>query len=66
MKQHREGNGSKYVRAKGYDELLYAITATSKSEALRTEHAVKQKSAAEKERFFEVHKDQVYQSPHLD
>ena len=51
MRQHKKGQGSKYVNSRGYQELLEHITVETKSEALKIEYAVKQQPAANKIKF---------------
>ena len=48
LRQHNEGNGSKYVRARRPAELVYWERFVSKEEALRREYALKHLSRREK------------------
>jgi putative endonuclease len=60
MKVHASGKGSKYVASKGFDELLFVISAEDKSSALKIEYAVKQRNKFDKMQFFREHEDRVY------
>jgi len=48
MKKHRKGNGSKYVKARGFKKLLRSKKCNNKSEALKCEYEVKQLPKFEK------------------
>jgi predicted GIY-YIG superfamily endonuclease len=61
MDAHMNGVGSKYVQSRGYDKLLYAITADDKSHASKVEYNVKQLSKHEKPAFFREHDDLYYE-----
>ena len=45
---HSEGKGAKYTRGRGPLTLVYSEEVTTKSEALKREHAIKKLSRAEK------------------
>ena len=55
MKKHASGSGSKYVRAKGFRELLHAIKVEDKSAAMKMEYRIKQLERNEKITFFMQH-----------
>jgi putative endonuclease len=52
MKAHKEGKGSKYVRAKGFKQLLLPKSYLTKSEALKAEYKIKQLKKEDKLKFF--------------
>lgn len=52
MKAHKEGNGSKYVRAKGFSKLLKSKRLPSKSIALKEELRLKKLKKFEKLEYF--------------
>lgn len=52
MKMHASGNGSKYVRAKGFSKLIAIKDCTSKSLASKYEYFVKSLSKNEKLEWF--------------
>ena len=54
MKSHKSGKGSKYVRAKGFNQLLDSKKYTTKSEALKVEYRIKQISKNKKLEFFKT------------
>ncbi len=54
MKQHRSGNGSKFIRAFGFGKLLYHEKYRSKSKALKREAEIKGWSREEKENLIHV------------
>ncbi|MDA3128874.1 GIY-YIG nuclease family protein [Aliibacillus thermotolerans] len=49
MKKHSAGKGAKYTRGRGPFRLVYQREYDSKSEALRAEYRLKQRSRKEKE-----------------
>jgi putative endonuclease len=53
MKKHREGNGSKYVKAKGYEQLLESRECKNKSEASKYEYRIKQLPKEQKLEWFD-------------
>jgi putative endonuclease len=56
MKKHASGCGSKYVRAKGFRQILHAIKVDGgKSEALKVEYQIKQLQRDDKITFFMKH-----------
>lgn len=57
MKSHQNGTGSKYVKRKGFLQLLHAITVADKSEAAKLEYKIKQLKRNDKITFFMQHKD---------
>lgn len=56
MKMHAKGNGSKYVRQKGFSRLLYCYPCLGKSEACKEEYKIKQLSRCEKIEWFNQNK----------
>lgn len=54
MEEHREGEGSKYVRSRGFKELVSFLQVGSRSEASKVEYRVKQMSPEEKVDFFKA------------
>lgn len=52
MKMHVSGNGSKYIRARGFKELIASLNCKNKSEAMKTEYRIKQLDKKEKLEFF--------------
>lgn len=52
MKQHKKGNGSKYVASKGFKKLLYSFKAKNRSQASKYEYNIKQLKKYEKTEFF--------------
>ncbi len=52
MTAHERGKGSKYVRAKGFRQVLASKIYFSKSEALKAEYKIKQLPKNEKLKFF--------------
>ncbi len=56
MKAHDNGTGSKYVRRKGFLQLLHAIKVADKSEAAKLEYKIKQLQRNDKIAFFMQHK----------
>ncbi len=48
LKEHAEGKGAKYMRARSPFELVYHEEKESQSEALKREHAIKQLTREEK------------------
>lgn len=55
MEAHASGSGSKYVKRKGFLQLLHAIRVEDKSEAAKLEYKIKQFSRNEKITFFMQH-----------
>jgi putative endonuclease len=49
IKDHNEGNGAKYTKARRPVELVYYETFETKEEAMRREYAIKQMTRKEKE-----------------
>lgn len=49
VKDHNEGNGAKYTKARRPVELRYYETFETKEEAMRREYAIKQMTRKEKE-----------------
>ena len=60
METHKKGKGSKYVCAKGFKQLLHAITVADKSEAAKMEYSIKQLQRNDKITFFMKHKDLLF------
>ena len=52
MNAHKTGKGSKYVKAKGFKQILATKNCSSKSEASKEEYAIKQLPKAEKLSYF--------------
>ena len=52
MKVHASGEGSRYVRKKGFEKLLFAKPCGSKSDACKCEYQIKQLSHNEKLDYF--------------
>ena len=52
MKTHEEGKGSKYVKAKGFKQLLRFKKCENKSEAHKAEYRIKQLHKSEKLSWF--------------
>ena len=48
MKEHNEGNGAKYTKARRPVELVYFETFESKIDAMKREYAIKQMKRSEK------------------
>ena len=48
MRMHADGNGSKYVRARGFSRLLHVELAASKSDAMTREAKIKSMKRREK------------------
>ena len=53
LAMHSEGKGAKYTRGRGPLTLVYSEELTTKSEALKREHAIKKLSRAEKLKLIE-------------
>ena len=53
MKEHRQGEGSKYVRSKGFKTCVDYFEVSSRSKASKVEYRIKQLPSSEKEAFFE-------------
>lgn len=53
MKAHAEGKGSKYVRQKGFKELLKAKLCKDKSDACKKEYQIKQLKRNDKLAYFD-------------
>lgn len=51
MTAHKNGTGSKYVRAKGFKQLISSKKYLTKSEALKVEYKIKKLSKNEKLKF---------------
>ena len=60
MATHKSGKGSKYVRAKGFKQILHAIKVTDKSEAAKMEYQIKQLERNDKITFFMKHPDLLF------
>jgi putative endonuclease len=60
MAAHESGHGSKYVKRKGFLQLLHAIKAKDKSEASKLEYKIKQLPRNDKITFFMKHKDKAF------
>ncbi|VVB75060.1 GIY-YIG catalytic domain protein [Candidatus Tiddalikarchaeum anstoanum] len=52
MDKHKKGTGSKYVKKRGFKQLLYSNLCGTKSNACKCEYAVKQLSKYEKINWF--------------
>lgn len=52
MKVHKNGKGSKYVKAKGFGKILCSKNYKNKSDALKAEYRIKQLPRDEKLKFF--------------
>jgi putative endonuclease len=52
MITHKSGKGSKYVRSKGFKQILHAISVSDKSEAAKVEYKIKQLERNDKITFF--------------
>lgn len=55
LKDHNDGKGAKYTKARRPVVLVYHETFETKEEAMRREYAIKQLSRAEKEKL--IHKN---------
>ena len=53
MKVHAEGKGSKYVRKKGFKQLLRAKSCESRSDACKCEYVIKKLPRGEKLSWFD-------------
>ena len=53
LKDHNEGKGAKYTKARGPVELVYYEAFLTKEEAMSREYAIKQMSRKEKEELIE-------------
>ena len=60
MTAHKNGVGSKYVRAKRFKKLLHAISVSDKSEAAQMEYHIKQLERNDKIMFFMRHVNLVF------
>ena len=60
MAAHKKGTGSKYVRWKGFKEILHAISVADKSEAAKMEYDIKQLERNDKITFFMKHPDLLF------
>ena len=60
MITHKKGIGSKYVRAKGFKQILHAISVEDKSDAAKMEYKIKQLERNDKITFFMKHKNLVF------
>ena len=61
MEKHRSGSGSKYVRAKGFDKLLYGLQLRDKSSAASLEYEIKEMKKERKKQFFQGHENLIYE-----
>jgi putative endonuclease len=52
MQTHKQGEGSKYVKRKGFGRLLYTINAENRSDASKIEYKVKKLPRNQKIEFF--------------
>lgn len=59
MEVHKSGKGSKYVRAKVFNKLLYSIEVQSKSEAAKLEYQIKHFERNDKITYFIKNKSQI-------
>ncbi|MBU1246293.1 MAG: GIY-YIG nuclease family protein [Nanoarchaeota archaeon] len=50
IKKHKEGIASKYIRSKGFKELVYFETHPTKESAMKREYAIKNQNKAYKNR----------------
>jgi putative endonuclease len=57
MQAHKTGSGSKYVKRKGFKQILHAIQVKDKSEAAKLEYKIKQLQRNDKITFFMQHPD---------
>lgn len=57
---HKSGKGSKYVKTKRFNRLLYTIKVHDKIEAAQIEYKIKQLSRNDKISFFVQHKNVEY------
>ena len=55
MHAHKTGSGSKYVKRKGFKQILHAIQVKDKSEAAKLEYKIKQLQRNDKITFFMQH-----------
>ena len=55
IRQHNEGKGAKYTRARRPVHLIFAETFNSKKEAMQAEYAFKQKTKAQKLAYIAQH-----------
>jgi putative endonuclease len=60
MQTHKQGKGSKYVRAKGYKQILHAISISDKSKAAKMEYKIKQLERNDKITFFMKHPNLLF------
>lgn len=60
MTAHKNGTGSKYVRWKGFKNILHAISVADKREAAKIEYSIKQLERNDKITFFMKHQDLVF------
>jgi putative endonuclease len=60
MAAHKKGTGSKYVRAKGFKQILHVISVEDKSSAAKMEYSIKQLERNNKITFFMKHPDLVF------
>ncbi|MFW6230691.1 MAG: GIY-YIG nuclease family protein [Nanoarchaeota archaeon] len=60
MEAHASGMGSKYVKRKGFLQLLHAIRANDKSEASKLEYRIKQLPRNDKITFFMQHENKDF------
>lgn len=52
IKTHQSGNGSRYVKSRGFSQLIGSKSNFTLSDALKTEYKIKQLSKGEKLKFF--------------
>lgn len=55
MKSHASGKGSKYIRSRGFEKVLFIKECESRSEALKKEYFVKQLKQEQKIKWFLNH-----------
>lgn len=60
MKAHKSGNGSKYVKHRGFERLLHVIKCENRSEAAKLEYKIKQMPRDSKVSFFMRHPNQLF------
>lgn len=60
MKAHENGTGSKYVKRKGFLQLLHAIKTKDKVEAAQLEYKIKHLQRNDKITFFMQHKNLAF------
>ena len=60
MIAHKNGTGSKYVRSKRFKQILHAISASDKSNAVKIEYRIKKLERNDKITFFMKHPDLLF------